>query len=235
MRVAVVTGASSGIGAELCRQLASRGWHVVGLSRREAPDAHEHEVCDVSDHRALEAVAARVLERHPRLDLLVNNAGVKGPAVFLGADAEELEAVVRTNFLSSSSCLNAFLPGLERGAHVVNMVSIAGTVAYGPYSATKHAQLAFSRSVAVELAKRGVSVHTIKPGFVHTPGFPQQGRFPWPLGCLVAHPPLVVERTLRAIEYDQREITVPRWYAPAGWAQALFPGLLSRVMSRVSL
>jgi NAD(P)-dependent dehydrogenase (short-subunit alcohol dehydrogenase family) len=235
MRVAVVTGASSGIGAELCRQLAAAGWHVVGLSRRAAPDAHEHEPCDVSDRAALEAVAARVLERHPRIDLLVNNAGIKGPDAFVGGDADGLDELIRTNFLSGAWCLNAFLPGLERGSHVVNMVSVAGTVAYGPYSAAKHAQLAFSRSVALELGRRGISVHTIKPGFVHTPGFPQEGRFPWPLSYLVAHPPLVVERTLRAVELDQREITVPRWYAPASWAQALMPSLMSRVMGLLRL
>jgi NAD(P)-dependent dehydrogenase (short-subunit alcohol dehydrogenase family) len=233
MRVAVVTGASSGIGAELCRQLAARGWHVVGLSRRPAPDAHEHEHCDVSDHEAIAAVAARVLERHPRIDLLVNNAGMKGPPLFAGADPAELEAHVRTNYLGSVWCLNAFLPGLGRGSHVVNMVSVAGTFAYGPYSATKHAQLAFSRSVAIELAERGISVHTINPGFVETPGFPQEGRFPFPWRYLVAYPPLVAERTLRAIEFDQREIVVPRWYAPASWTQAVLPGLVARVLGRI--
>src|SRR6478735_10708190 len=181
MRVAVVTGASSGIGAELCRRLAAGGWRVVGLSRRPAADAHEFEECDVSDHEAIAAVAARVLERHPRIDLLVNNAGRKGPREFAGADPVEIEAHVRTNYLGSIWCLNAFLPGLGDGSHVVNMVSVAGTVAYGPYSATKHAQLAFSRSLAYELAPRGIRVHTINPGFVHTPGFPQKNRFPFPL------------------------------------------------------
>src|SRR4051812_10463609 len=72
MRVAVVTGASSGIGAALCRELRGTGWHVVGLSRRPAPDADEHEECDVSDRGAVGAAAMRVLERHPQIDLLVN-------------------------------------------------------------------------------------------------------------------------------------------------------------------
>src|SRR5262245_66691944 len=78
MRVAVVTGASSGIGAELCRVLRARGWRVVGLSRRDAPDADEHEACDVADRAVVEAVAARVLERHARIDLLANVAGMAG-------------------------------------------------------------------------------------------------------------------------------------------------------------
>jgi NAD(P)-dependent dehydrogenase (short-subunit alcohol dehydrogenase family) len=234
MRVALVTGASSGIGAELCRALAADGWHVVGLSRRPAPDAHEHEECDVSDRAAVDAVAARVLERHPRIGLLVNNAGRKGPRAFVGADPEELESHLRTNYLGGVWCLNAFLPGLGEGSHVVNIVSVAGTVAYGPYSATKHAQLAFSRTIAIELAPRRIAVHTILPGFIETPGFPQEGRFPFPLDkVLVARLPLVIERTLRAVEYDQREIIVPRFYAPASWVQALLPSLVARVLGRL--
>jgi len=236
MRVAVVTGASSGIGAELTRALRGRGWHVVGLSRRPAPDADEHEQCDVSDRASVEAVAARVLERHPRIDLLVCNAGHKGPSKFVGVDPGALEAIMDTNFLGGVWCLNAFLPGLGQGSHLVNMVSVAGTVAYGPYSAAKHAQLAFSRSVAVELAPRGISVHTILPGFSETPGFPQEGRFPFPLNrLLVIEPSLIVERTLRAIEFDQREIVVPRRYAPGAWAQALLPGLVARVLARARI
>ena len=77
-------------------------------------------------------------------------------------------------------------------------------------------------------------MHTINPGFVETPGFPQKDRFPFPLDkVLVARLPLVVERTLRAIEYDQREIVVPRWYAPAAWTQALLPGVVARVLGRL--
>ena len=82
--VAVVTGASSGIGAELARALAAKDWHCVLLARREErlrPLAEEiggeFELCDVSDRTAVDAAAARVLERHPQIDLLVNNAGVR--------------------------------------------------------------------------------------------------------------------------------------------------------------
>ena len=232
MRVAVVTGASSGIGAALCRALRGRGRHVVGLSRSPAPDADEYEPCDVSDRAAVDAVAARVLERHPRLELLVNNAGIGGRTTFTAADPELIEALVRTNYLGSVWCLRAFLPGLGAGSHVVNVASVAGLVAVGPYSAAKHAQVAFSRSVAVELAGRGISVHTVNPGFVETPGFPQRGRFRGAAYRLVAQPELVVERILAAIEHDRREVVVPRWYAPSAWLQAVAPGALARLLAR---
>ena len=184
-RIAVVTGASSGIGAELARGLARRGWHCVLVARREErlrPLAEEiggeFELCDVSDRAAVDAVAARVLERHPKIHLLVNNAGIPGRATFVDGDPDRIEQVMRTNYLGSVWCLRAFLPGLEAAApsDLVNMVSVSGSVTFppsGPYSASKFAQLAFSRSVAVQLRSRGIRVHTVKPGFVETEGFPQ--------------------------------------------------------------
>jgi NAD(P)-dependent dehydrogenase (short-subunit alcohol dehydrogenase family) len=231
VKVAVVTGASSGIGAELVRQLQARGTRVVGLSRRPSA-ADEHEECDVSDRESVLAVAARVLERHPRIDLLVNNAGIAARANFLDADPDRIEQVMRTNYLGSVWTTLAFLPGLAAGSHVVNVVSVAGTVAGGPYSASKYAQLAFSRSLARELAPRGVSVHTVNPGFVETEGFPQRGRLGRLASRLVVEPPLVVERLLAAVDHDRREITVPRWYRPAAWVQALAPGALSRLRAK---
>ena len=233
MRVAVVTGASSGIGAALCRELRASGWRVVGISRRPAADADEHETCDVEDRTAVDAAAASVLARHPHVDLLVNNAGIAGRAAFLTAPPEKIERLIRTNYLGSVWCLRAFLPGLGPGAHVVNIVSVAGLVAAGPYSASKHAQLAFSRSAAVELAPRGVRVHTINPGFVETPGFPQRARFRHGTYRLVATPEQVAARVIRAVERGQREIIVPRFYRPAVWLQALAPGAFTRAHERV--
>jgi NAD(P)-dependent dehydrogenase (short-subunit alcohol dehydrogenase family) len=226
VRVAVVTGASSGIGAELVRTLRLHGWRTVGISRRES-GADEHEECDVADRVAVEALAARVLERHERIDLLVNNAGFTARTDFVGGDPIQIEAMIRTNYLGSVWMANAFLPGLGRGSHIVNVISIAGEVAVGPYSASKHAQLAFSRSLSVELAPRGIAVHTVKPGLVETPGFPhrQRGRIP---GRLAVDPSLVVERILGAVEHDRREITVPRWYRAFAVVQAVMPATITR-------
>jgi NAD(P)-dependent dehydrogenase (short-subunit alcohol dehydrogenase family) len=186
----------------------------------------------VADRNAVEAAAARVLERHPGIDLLVNNAGVAARGNFLSAGPERIEQVVRVNYLGSVWALLAFLPGLGRGSHVVNIVSVAGTVAAGPYSASKHAQLAFSRSITVELAPRGISVHTVNPGFVETEGFPQGNRHGPLLGRLVVEPKLVGERVLGAIADGKREIYVPRWYRPAAWVQSLAPGAVARLRSR---
>jgi short-subunit dehydrogenase len=241
-RVAVVTGASSGIGAELARGLAARGMRCVLLARREErlralaeEIGGEAEVCDVGDREAVDAVAARVLERHPRIHLLVNNAGVSGRTGFVDGDPDRIEAVTRVNYLGGVWCLRAFLPGLRAAApaDVVNVVSVAGVVAFppsGPYSASKHAQLAFSRATAAQLRGEGIRVHTVKPGFAETEGFPQSW-LPRPAQRLVIGPEDVARHVLDSLERGRGETTVPWYYAPAGVLQALLPNLFARILA----
>jgi NAD(P)-dependent dehydrogenase (short-subunit alcohol dehydrogenase family) len=171
--VAVVTGGATGIGAAVARKLAEREWTCVLVGRREdrlrataEEIGGEYEVCDVAERDAVSRMAAAVQDRHPELGLLVNSAGVPGRGNYLDLPPERIEELVRVNYLGSVWCLLSLLPALEAGApsHLVNVVSVAGTVAIGPYSASKHAQLAFSRSVARELRPRGIHVHTVNPG-----------------------------------------------------------------------
>jgi hypothetical protein len=245
-RVAVITGASSGIGAALARSLSRRGWHCVLLARRAdrlkqvaAETGAEVEICDVSSAEAVEQVAARVLERHPALGLLVNNAGIPSHGSFLSASPERIEQVIRTNYLGSVWSLRAFLPGLERGrpsSTVVNIVSVAGTTVVpdaGPYSASKHAQLAFSRALRAELRPRGISVLTVNPGPVTTEGFPQtrlisRRSMRW----TVLTPERIAEKIVKAIERGKSEVVFPRWMRIAGISTGLFPSIVTRVVAR---
>lgn len=242
-RVAVVTGASSGIGEAIARKVARAGWHCVLLARREEELRRiageidgEWEVCDVSDRERVEAVAAGVLERHPAIGLLVNNAGVPARGSFLDVEPETVERAIRINYLGGVWCLRAFAPGLGRGAHVVNLVSVAGTVAFAPagaYAASKHAQLAFSRSATALLRPRGVQVHTVMPGFVETEGFPQRAKLRSPLlRRYVIEPEDVARAVVSAIEKGKQEITVPWFpYRFAALGQALAPRLFSRLVT----
>ena len=243
----MITGASSGIGEAVARRLAGRGWRCVLLARREErlrPLAEslggEYEVCDVGDRARVEAVAARIGERHPRIHMLVNNAGIPSRGDFLTTTPEDIEQVLRVNYLGGVWCLRALLPALEAGApaHVVNVVSVAGSVALarsGPYAASKHAQLAFSRALAAQLPARGIRVHTINPGFVETEGFPQAALRRQPLvGRLVARPELVARRLVAAVEHDRSEVVVPAWYRVASVVQALVPGPLGRIAGRTA-
>ncbi|HWJ30942.1 MAG TPA: SDR family NAD(P)-dependent oxidoreductase [Gaiellaceae bacterium] len=245
MRVAVVTGASSGIGAAIARALAQRDWHTVLLARREdrlralaEEVGGEYELCDVGRREDVERAASAVMERHSQIHLLVNNAGTPGRAGFAKIDERRLEDVLRVNYLGSVWCLRGFLPGLEAAGRsdVVNIVSVAGTVAFapsGPYSASKHAQLAFSRAATGELRSRGIHVHTVNPGFVETEGFPQATVLRSALlRRLVIEPEDVAEHVMKVIERDKRETFVPAYYRVAAVAQVLFPGLVSRFVSR---
>jgi uncharacterized protein len=242
-RVAVVTGASTGIGEAIARELARRGWHCVLLARRgehleriASEIGGEWEICDVSDRAQVDDVAARVLERHPAIGLLVNNAGVAARGSFLDVDPEIVERAIRVNYLGGVWCLRAFAPGLHSGAHVVNLVSVAGTVAFAPaggYAASKHAQLAFSRSVTALLRPRGVKVHTVMPGFVETEGFPQRAKLrSRMLLRFVIEPEDVARAVVKAVEKGKQEITVPWFpYRIAAIAQALIPRLFSRLVT----
>jgi short-subunit dehydrogenase len=199
----------------------------------------EYEVCDVADRGAVERAAHRLAERGRPVHLLVNNAGLPGRTSFFDADPARIERVLRVNYLGGVWCLRAFLPALEAAApsDVVNVVSVAGAVALprsGPYAATKHAQLAFSRAAAAELRPRGVRVHTILPGFVETEGFPQRKIRANPvLRRLVVEPEVVARAILRAVARDKREVYVPRVYRAAALAQALAPGLVARLLAQV--
>ena len=248
-RVAVVTGGSSGIGAALARTLARKGWHCVVVARNEerlravaAETEGEYEVCDVGDRSAVDRMAAAVRARHPAVELLVNNAGFSGRASgqrldFVRGDADRLEELFRVNFLGAVWCLRAFWPALQaaRPAHVVNVASVAGTVSVppGPYAATKHALVAFSRALAASLPREGVLVHTVNPGWVETPGFPQRGTLGNRLmERLVVGPDHVAGRIVGAVERNRPEIFVPGWYRIPALAQAAAPGLVSRVLAR---
>jgi NAD(P)-dependent dehydrogenase (short-subunit alcohol dehydrogenase family) len=243
-RVAVVTGASSGIGAEIARLLAARGDLCVLLARRadrlEALAEEfggEAEPCDVSDRAAVEAVAARVLERHPKIDLLVNNAGIPGRTRFLDGDPDVIERLIRINYLGNVWCFRAFLPGLRAAApaDVVNIVSVSGVVAgppSGPYSASKHAQLAFSRTIAAELRAEGIRVHTVKPGFTETDGFPQSW-LPSQVQRVVIGPQDVAAHVLRSLDEGRGETTVPWYYGPIAPLQDALPNVFTRILGRM--
>ena len=199
----------------------------------------EAEPCDVAERSDVERVAARVAERHPAVHLLVNNAGIPGGGGFLTVPPERIEEVTSVNYLGSVWSLRAFLPLLEAGApsDVVTIASVAGTVALGasgPYTAAKHAQLAFSRSTAVELAPRRIRVHSVNPGWVETDRFPDHSlrRLPrW----VVMKPERVADAVVRALERDRPEVFVPWAYRLAAAAIAAAPGTAVRVAARLPI
>ena len=243
-RVAVITGGSSGIGADLARLLVADGWRCVLVARgeqrlREVAEelGAEPEVCDVGDRAAVEALAERVTARHPKIKLLVNNAGIPARADFISGDPARIEEVIRINYLGGVWCLRAFLPALEAAApaDVVNVVSVAGTVAIppsGPYAASKHAQLAFSRATAAQLRGRRIRVHTVLPGFAETAGFPQRTVLPKALQWTIIESDRIARSILAAVRRDRGESFVPWWYRPVAVLQTVTPSLIARILAR---
>jgi short-subunit dehydrogenase len=170
------------------------------------------------------------------MHLLVNNAGMSARDTFVQADLDLVERVLAVNYLGGVWCTRSFLPGLEaaRGAHVVNVVSIAGAIAFarsGPYVASKHAQLAFSRCLRPAVSRHGIAVHTILPGFVQTEGFSQEAlvarrRSRW----LVTDPARIAEAIVHAVDHGRAEVVVPWFpYRPAILLHGVAPGLVRAV------
>ncbi len=189
--VALVTGASSGIGEATARMLAARGAAVAIVARRAdrlAALAAEIESgggralaieADVTDREQAEAAVARTVEELGRLDVLVNNAGVMLLGPIVDAPVEEWETMVQVNLLGLLYTARAALPHLleaaagepRQVADMVNISSVAGRVARlgsGVYNATKHAVGAFSESLRQEVTGRQVRISLVEPGAVAT-------------------------------------------------------------------
>jgi NADP-dependent 3-hydroxy acid dehydrogenase YdfG len=179
--IAVVTGASSGIGAATARRLAEAGFTVVAGARRldrlgELADSHPNIRAVHLDVTSPDSVAALVAEV-PSVDVLVNNAGgAIGAETIENADPADWQAMFETNVLGVLRVTQALLPALEHGTggHVVVVGSIAGHLVYeggGGYAAAKHGTAALVETLRLELNGRPVRVTEIAPGMVATEEF----------------------------------------------------------------
>ncbi|HYU58385.1 MAG TPA: SDR family NAD(P)-dependent oxidoreductase, partial [Actinomycetota bacterium] len=252
--VVVVTGASSGIGWSTAWAFAARGAVVVPTARRlERLENLAFEIrarggtatpvaCDVADRDSIHALAEAVRDLHGRCDVLVNNAGIPGGGHFDDVSEEQIEAVVRTNYLGVLYCTKAFLPLLleaERG-HIVNVASLAGRYALpgsAVYGSAKHAVVAFSESLDYELAARGVRVTTVNPGLVSTERFPHRdaGEGGGIRSRLVMRPERIAREIVRVVERGiAPERSVPRWLAAPQAARLLAPPLFRGAVRRVA-
>lgn len=245
--VAVVTGASSGIGAATALALARRGSNVVlaarrqerlgELARRIATGGGTALAvrCDVTERDDLTNLAAMVEERFGRCDALVNNAGIPGGGRFTDLTPDQIERVVRVNELGVMLATKAFLPTMmARGrGHVVNVASLAGRFAApgsSVYAATKHAVVAFSESLSYELEPHGILVTAVNPGFVATEGFPQAGIDPRLVLSTERVASTIVDVLRRGIA---PEISIPRWVGALQAFRVLAPGPYRWGMRRI--
>jgi 3-oxoacyl-[acyl-carrier protein] reductase len=184
-RVAVITGASRGIGAATAQVLARQGRHVVLMSRgKEALEKIAQQiqgeggqasvqVCDVSDHQALAQAIEQIAEQHKRLDILVNNAGITRDNLMLRMSDAEFDEVIQVNLRSVFVTCRAALRPMMRNkwGRIINVGSVSGVIGnYGQsnYAAAKAGLIGMTKSIAREMAAKHITANVVAPGFVQT-------------------------------------------------------------------
>ncbi|MCE2881881.1 MAG: 3-oxoacyl-[acyl-carrier-protein] reductase [Planctomycetaceae bacterium] len=184
-RVAIVTGASRGIGKAIAERLAKDGRHVVlvarsadGLAATEASikaagGSCEVRPCDMADGASVNAMVEAVAETHGRLDILVNNAGITRDTLLLRMTDEQWDEVLNVNLRSIFVACRAAIRPMMRGkfGRIVNIGSVSGltgNAGQANYAAAKAALVGFSKTVAKEMGAKGITANVIAPGFIET-------------------------------------------------------------------
>ncbi|MFN8899216.1 MAG: beta-ketoacyl-ACP reductase [Pseudomonadota bacterium] len=175
-KICIVTGAAQGIGAATCARLADEGATVIGCDRRAelVHERFERHAVDVTDRVAVDMMVAAVLERHGRIDVLVNNAGITRDARLVRMTLEQFDAVIDVNLRGVFHCAQAVAPHMiERGRGVIlnasSVVGIHGNYGQTNYAASKFGVIGFTKTWSRELGPKGVRVNAVAPGFVDTP------------------------------------------------------------------
>jgi len=251
---AVVTGASSGLGRLLALEMGRRGARVALVARRKAElekVADELRAlgqqplvldCDVGERAAAEAAAARALAGLGGVDILVNNAGYGGHRRFADWSVDDIERMMRVNFLGSVYWTKALLPHMveRRRGWIVFMASVAGKIGVpdeSAYVASKFAMVGLGEAIASELEDFGIHVLTVCPGAVDTDFFDAEAlaRMPPVAKKSMIPPERVVDATLAALARGKHEVTVPGSIRAGYVVRAVAPEFMRRSVKRTTI
>jgi 3-oxoacyl-[acyl-carrier protein] reductase len=183
-RIALVTGASRGIGRAIAAKLAAQGATVVAAAREQNAAATVDEITaaggkaevasvDVSDAAAIDALVAGTLARHGRIDILVNNAGIAKDQLMLRMKREDWDAVIATNLTAAFALTQAVLKPMirQKSGRIVCISSVvgqSGNAGQANYAASKAGLIGFAKAVAQEVASRHITVNVVAPGLIET-------------------------------------------------------------------
>lgn len=224
-KVAIITGASSGIGLAAAKLFFQNGAKCVLAARRKGLiDSIAKELegslpieTDVTQKKSVENLVSESLKVFGRIDILINNAGILIYKPIEQCSQEELRDVMEVNYFGAVRCVNAILPIMKKqgGGAIVNVASIAGKIGFpslGYYAASKFAMVGYSQALRQELKQYGIFVSTICPGTVYTPmteeiieGAKKKGKNVLPISAET-----VAEKILFAIEKKKSEVFVPQ-------------------------
>jgi short-subunit dehydrogenase len=253
-KTAVITGASSGIGAEFARALASRGARVALVARRQerleqlseeiarSGSASSVHVCDVSQRAAVETTCRDIVQRWGAVDLLINNAGYGRHILVTDHEVDDIERMMQTNYLGAVYWIKNVLPLMRaRGCGwIVNISSLAGAIPQpdeAAYSATKFALSALSEALAYEVAPLGIHVMVVHPALVRTEMFTPavMARLPRQAASAFIDPDAFVSAALRALGRGEISVIIPRRFRLVALLRALSPGIIGGLLARIKL
>jgi 3-oxoacyl-[acyl-carrier protein] reductase len=183
-KIAIVTGASRGIGRAIAHTLAARGALVVAAARGEnaagtvaeisaAGNKAEVASLEVTETGSVDAMVAAALARHGRIDILVNNAGITRDQLMLRMKRDDWEQVISTNLTSAFTCVQAVLKPMikQRAGRIISISSVVGQMGNAGqvnYAASKAGLIGFSKALAREVASRNITVNVVTPGLIDT-------------------------------------------------------------------
>ena len=183
-KVAIVTGASRGIGRGIASALAARGAVVVAAARGDnaaatvaaiqaAGGRAESVALDVTEAPSIEALVSGTLERHGRIDILVNNAGIARDQLMLRMKRDDWDQVIATNLTAAFTCVQAVLKPMikQRAGRIISISSVVGQMGnagQANYAASKAGLIGFSKAMAREVASRNITVNVVAPGLIET-------------------------------------------------------------------